>query len=312
MAGERVTRNQYGYDDTGTAGGTQPFGVAPAGPKPPSVFEQAGTLQSTAATAGANAEVAGLDEAIAQLMGLLTGSVSGLQQSGTAAGLSSTLDEIMAGDQFGGLVDERTRNATGALSSVGLSRSGALVDSAVGIPAELALELENQLYGRNAATAGMETDISRMIAQLLGQSGAATAGGITGSAEAEAGGILGEQGYLLSQQQQQDQNQNDALGLIGTGIGYSVGGPVGGAIGGGIGGLFSDPRLKENIRVEGKIGPLDLVRWDWIPEVPEIVSRCKTIGFMSPQVKEHYPDLVSEYGGFDVINYKGLMERLNG
>ena len=133
-----------------------------------------------------------------------------------------------------------------------------------------------------------------MIAQLLGGRGAVEAGGITGAAEAEASGILGE----LAFQQQKDsdsrdsRNQNIALAITALSA-------------------FSDPRLKKNIRKEGKVGPLDLVRWEWIDEVKDtIVSKCNTFGFLSTQVREHYPHCVDEFGGYDVVKYGQLIGEL--
>lgn len=275
------------------------LGIDTTTPKGPSVFEQAGTIQATGQTEGAAAEVAGLQEAINLLDALMSG-------GSTASGFGTRLDEIIAGDSFSGLVDERQRAATAQLGASGLNRSGAALETASAIPTELAFGIENQLFGR-------EANLTQLIAQMLGQQGFSTAGGIRGAAEAEAGGILGEEGFLLQQQQQKDQNQANLFSGLGGAIGFGIGGPVGGSIGSSLGSVFSDPRLKENVRVEGKIGPLDLVRWDWIPEVKDtIVSKFNTFGFLSTQVKEHFPDVVSSFGGFDVIDMGRLMVKLDG
>lgn len=241
-----------------------------------SIFQQAGNLQSTAATAGADAEIAGIREMIARLTGMTGGSfnpegtnsftdagmqgLEGVQQGSTAGGFGARLDQIIGGDAFGGLVDERMRGAQGMLSAGGLTRSGESMEAGAAIPTELAMQLENRLFGRQAglasqgfnameATAGRnftgnqnfgsrEDGLNAKIAQLLGGIGGVNAEGIRGSAEAEAGGILGEAGFNMQREQQKDQNKNDSLGLIGSGLGYAFGGPIGGAIGGGIAGLL--------------------------------------------------------------------------
>jgi len=117
------------------ANASTPAGIAPGAPKQ-NVFEQAGTLQSTAATAGADAEIAGLREAIAQLQQMMGGNnpfneaglegLQGVQQGSTAMGFNDRLNAIMGGDQFGALVDERQRGLQGQLAAGGLTRSARL------------------------------------------------------------------------------------------------------------------------------------------------------------------------------------------
>ena len=194
-------------------------------PKKPNVFEQAGALQSTAATGAGEAQNAGLQQAMELIQSLMGG------QSGTD-NFGSRLDSVIGGGAFNGLVGERSRAMQGQLSAGGLTRSGTAMQSMAEIPEELALELEQIGFGR-------ESGITQMIAQMLGQQGQNTATGILGSAEAEAGGILGKKAYQFAGNQQGDQNRNNALSLFGGGIGTAIGGPVGGAIGSGIGSLLN-------------------------------------------------------------------------
>ena len=78
-----------------------------------------------------------------------------------------------------------------------------------------------------------------------------------------------------------------------------------------IGGLFSDPRLKANLKKLGSIGGLSLYQWDWKPEFKgTLVDKCPTVGFLSTEVREIHPDLVMEYAGLDVVNYPELLARL--
>ncbi len=307
----------------------------------PNVFLQAGALQSAAATEGADAEIEGLKQAIAQLQQMIgqsagdgayseagLGGLEGVVQGSSAEGFDDRLNSIISGGSFNSLVDLRRQGVQGQLGAGGLTRSGTAMDAMAAIPADMALQLENQLFGRQAGLAdmgfqsdtqdiGRDTGLNAQIAALLGAIGTSEAAGITGAAEAKAGGILGKKGFEYARQQQKDQNSNDRnsalFGAIGTGVGAAFGGPVGAGIGGAIGSSFSDPRLKTNVKIAGQIGPLDLVTWDWTEEAKgTIAGKCKTFGFMSNQVKEHFPEFVSEYGGFDVVNYRGLVERLNG
>ncbi|MCP5007201.1 MAG: tail fiber domain-containing protein, partial [Planctomycetes bacterium] len=159
------------------------------------------------------------------------------------------------------------------------------------------------LSGRQSGLAGLglnaaqsQGGLEQMIAQLMGGRGAVEAGGITGAAEAEASGIIGELAYQDKRKQDSNKNRNDLLGLGLKAL---------------TSGLFSDPRLKKNIKKEGKIGPLDLISWEWIDKAKDtIVSKSNTFGFMSTQVKEHYPECVGEFGGFDIVDYGQLIGRL--
>lgn len=131
----------------------------------------------------------------------------------TAGGLESIINEIMGGEAFGGLVEERQRGIQGQLAAGGLTRSGRAIEEAAAIPTDLAFQLENLLTGRQfgaeqqrisgleslagggraAAGAGgaLSSDmLANIMRAITGQAGA-TAGGITRGAEATASGILG-------------------------------------------------------------------------------------------------------------------------
>ena len=224
-----------------------------------------------------------------------TGALDDLQRSATVGGLDEQLAQIMGGGAFGSLVGERQRAIEGQLSAGGLTRSNEAISAASGIPADLAFSIENLLSGRQqglvdtglsaAATSGghsggMTSQISDMLAGLGQTQGA----GITGSANAVAAGMLGGA-------QSRAQGAQNMGGLMMA--------------------IFSDPRLKENIEIIGSAGPLDIVTWDWKPEFKDtIVHDFNTVGFLSTQVREHYPEFVGEFGGYDVINYQALHQEL--
>lgn len=246
-----------------------------------------------------------------------TGAISGLERGfqappgTTAGGMEDILSSIIGGETFSNLVSERQRGIQGQLAAGGLTRSGTALTEAARIPTDIALDLENRLFGRQygaeqerirglenlyqgglsatGAQAGISGNLLQNIINAITGAAGAEAAGITGGAEATASGILGAA-------QAKTQAKQNLLNLGGTlGAAY----------------LFSDPRLKTNIRIIGKIGPLDLVEWDWIPELGDsIVSEFPTMGYFSTQVKELYPDLVEEFGGYDVINYPAVNERL--
>jgi len=241
----------------------------------------------------------------------------------TAGGLEESLAEIMGGGAFGELVEERQRGIQGQLAAGGLTRSGTAIEEAARVPTDLALQLENLLFGR---ASGAETERIRGLESLVsgGRSAAAQEGGqtgnltqsiiqaITGGAQAQAQALTGIAGAT-------------GAGITG-GAGATASGILGGAqsqaqgiqnllnLGGGLGSaliMSSDPRLKENVRHIGKVGELDLVEWDWIPELgSDFFKDAPRMGFMSTQVREFYPEFVHELGGYDAIDYTGLRDKL--
>lgn len=216
-----------------------------------------------------------------------TAALPGLQSASTRQGLDQLLGKIFTSTTFQHMNDERMNAAEGALSAGGLTRSGTALQEAARIPAELGLMLEQLLTGRKQALAtGGQNAAARLgaaggsmansIANLFNQSGKAGSSGAVTDAQSKASGL----GSLVS-----------------TGLS--------------IAGFFSDPRLKDNIEEIGMIGPLPLVQWDWKPETAgTVIETCPTMGFLTSDVKQHFPEFVSEYGGFEVLNYSGLLDRL--
>jgi hypothetical protein len=85
---------------------------------------------------------------------------------------------------------------------------------------------------------------------------------------------------------------------------------MGSIIGGGLAAL-SDPTLKTNITKIDEIGPLGVYTWEWIPELKgSFAEKMPTKGFLSTQVREHFPNRVKTFGGFDMIDYGNLLEDL--
>ena len=127
-------------------------------------FDLAAELQSTAATEGAGVHSDFLQQAIQQLQGFGgydpyaeagQQGLTGLQQGSTIGGLDQRINEIMGGDAFRGLVDERQRGLQGQLASSGLRRSGTALNEAAAIPLDVALGLEGTFTGRQSSLAGM-------------------------------------------------------------------------------------------------------------------------------------------------------------
>lgn len=227
-------------------------------------------------------------ENIAPFIEAGTGALPGVIEGTTAEGLDARLARIFDTDIFGSLVEERGRAVQGGLAAGGLTRSGEGLRQIANVPTDIGLALEALLTGRstNLATSGQNAALglggigantSQNIATLLTQQGQNTASGIIGDAQAGA-----------AQQQQ-------LLGAAATAASI----------------FFSDPALKENVEKISEIGDLDLVQWDWIDDAKgTMIEKCGTVGFMADDVRDIHPDCVSEFGGFLVIDYPNLLDRL--
>ena len=237
-----------------------------------------------------------------------TGALPGVIQGTTAGGLDERLAQIFDTDVFGSLVEERQRGVQGQLAAGGLTRSGTAIQEAANIPTSLGLALEQLLTGRGTALAGA----GQSAAAGLGQFGAQASGGIAN--------LLQQQGQarssgIITDAEAGQAGLSNIFGLL-SGAGSAVGGlaPAGGtlskvATAAGI--FFSDPALKKNIEPISHIKNLGLFQWDWIEETKgTLIEKCGTIGFMADEVKIKYPQHVSDYCGFLVINYPALLDEL--
>ncbi|MEW8053461.1 MAG: tail fiber domain-containing protein [Candidatus Thiodiazotropha endolucinida] len=239
------------------------------------------------------------------------GAIGDVTSAGTVGGLNERLAAIMGGSQFGALVDGRGRAVQNQLSSSGLRRSGASLSAAADIPTDLALAIEQALFGRQANLMGS----GQNAAAGLGAIGANTSGGIA-NLFSQMG--QGQSNAILQGQQANSQRGANVLagGLAGANIAAGLTGATGAstAVGGGIGALagliFSDERMKKNMQPIGDINGLTLYQWEWKDYVKNLAGTDMTIGFSAQEVERKYPEYVRDINGFKAINYSGLMEEL--
>lgn len=239
-----------------------------------------------------------------------TGMLGGLGESATLGGFASNLDAIMGSGELDPLRAQRRGAIDSAFGASGMLNSGA----------------------RSQAIADDLTDFSLGIEGLLNQrqgglmdAGMRTAGGLAGFGQQNAA-IIGDlesrigqskASSILGQQQQRMQSQNQllsTLGGIGGGALMGAGGMMGGlgaAGGAGLGLLFSDSRLKENIQKTGSVGPLNLYRWDWVPELDALgIKPTMKQGFLAEEVEAVFPEFVHPVGRFKAVDYQGVIDRL--
>lgn len=216
------------------------------------------------------------------------GGLGQLQQGTTAGGLDERLRSILDTDVFGALSEERGRAVQGQLAATGQSRSGFGLQEAARVPTELALALEQMLTGRSQNLVAGGQNAALGLGQLGGQAAGGIANLFQSTGRAQSSGIVTDaQGEAARNQQQL--NTVATIGSI----------------------FFSDPSLKENVEPIGKIKTLILYQWDWIEKTKNtLIEKCPDIGFMADEVKKQFPQYVSEFCGFLVIDYPALLDEL--
>ena len=237
--------------------------------------------------------------------------LAGLEQGSTLGGFSRNLSDIFNSPSFDPIVAERMRAANSAFGSAGLTRSGGAIQAAADIPLDVALGLEQLLSGRQSELAGLGFDSSAQQSLLRSAAG-------SGAANIRIGQGATSANSILAQQQAKTQRNENIGGFLGGsnlagggggGGGLDLGGII--SIGSKIAGLFSDPRLKTNIKPIGDFHGMNVYEWDWIDGVPELLGdNLMNAGFLADEVADKYPEYSGESHGFLTINYDGLLNHL--
>jgi len=228
------------------------------------------------------------------------------ESASTPQGFADLLGQIFDSDIFKRLREERIGDVRGQLAATGQSRSGGALETIADIPTQIGLAIEQLLSGRSGAlaTQGLGAGINlgnfgqtkaQNVAGIQQSTGAAQGQGIIRDANSSAFGF----GNILS-----------SIGKVGGALsGAGVFGS--GTLGSIASGIFSDRRLKTNVRIVGRNGPLKVHEWDWVPEAKgTIIELCPTEGFMSDEVRQIYPEHVHSFGGFDVLDYESIEKEL--
>lgn len=254
-----------------------------------------------------------------------------VERGATVGGLDERIAEILGTESFSALRGERERGLQGQLAAGGLTRSGTALQEAANLPTDLAFAIENALFGRQSNLVGLGRGAVTEINQLGSATAASTANLISGIGRAAASGVLADaQADVAASQSLFDAIVGSNISGSGPPTSFSGGtgstvsgtqstGSSGGGGAGSAGGLasafssfFSDPRLKENIEKIGNINNLNLYQWDWIDSTKgTVIENLPTIGFLTTEVKEHYPEYVFEFSGFEAIRYDDLLNKLS-
>lgn len=255
------------------------------------VFDEGGILgaPSQAGSRAGAAQAAGKQQGIETLTRELSPfrdaglqGLEGILQGSTAQGFGANLQELLSGGALQPLVAERGRAVQGQLAAGGLTRSGAGLQAAAAVPTDLALQIEQMLNQRQGG---------------LAETGFQAASGIGGGVAGLQAGIGRDIGAgIVTDAQAKSAQQGQLFDIATTAASF-----------------FSDPKLKTNTKVIGKIGELKVYSWDWIPEVAHtIISKFPQVGFMADQVKAKFPQFIQEFGGYMTVDMDGLLSKLEG
>jgi len=271
-------------------GGSQLIGGAVQG----SAAKDAAGTQAAASQAGIEEQRRQFDAMRELLKPYTEAGVPALEQQQAFLGLRgpdaerAAIERISGGETFQALSRQGEEAMLQRASATGGLRGGNIQGALAQFRPQMLNSLIEQQYGRlggmtalgqqsaaGVGAAGQQTGVN--VANLLGQQGAAQAGGELGQAKAY-GQVLNMPAQFLGMQ-------------YGAGRGGSAGTP-------GFGNLFSDRRLKKNIKQIGtRPDGLNVYEFDYI------WGGGRQVGLMAQEVKAIYPGAVSESGGYLMVDY---------
>lgn len=214
------------------------------------------------------------EQALTQLGGLygLEGGLGSQQELIQRAIESPLYKEIMGGLDLGEEAILRSAAATGGLRSGNVSYN--LADYATKLRNQALLQSYNEQLRGLTGLAGLSTNESQ-IAQLIASIGQTLGLGQTAAAQAKQTGT-----------QQMFQN---LLGLGELGISAA--------------GMWSDRRLKKNIKILGKIKGFNWCSFEWNSVADKLGLKGWTCGIMADEVFEKVPEAVILKDGFLFVLY---------
>ena len=252
---------------------------------------KAADVQAAAAREGMSEEQRRFEDMRELLKPYTEAGVPALQQQQAFLGLKgpqaeqAAIERIRGGETFKALAEQGEQALLQRASATGGLRGGNIQGALAQYRPQLLSGLIEEQYGRlggmtalgqrsaaGVGAAGMETGTN--IANLLAQQAAAQAGGEIGQAKAY--------GQLLNMPAQFIGMQYGAGGKSPTGFGN----------------MFSDRRLKKNIKqISTRPDGLNVYEFDYI------WGGGRQIGLMAQEVQAIYPSAVSESDGYLMVDY---------
>ena len=154
----------------------------------------------------------------------------------TQSGFEGNIANILGGDAFKALRDERLRATEGQLAAGGMTRSGTALQEISNVPTNLAFQIEKLLSGRTDSLANTGFNAARNIGEFEQNNANAVATLLSGEGSALANGIFGDERARQAQDQGQLGTLEDIVKFAAKAAGGSGGFDFGSIFGGGGGG----------------------------------------------------------------------------
>ena len=189
------------------------------------------------------------------------------------------VDEAMASPYYTSMLEQGEEAVLRNAAATGGLRSGT-IQNALAVNSQNVLNSAiNQQLGGLQTLSGFKPNTAG-VAQATSNIGNTLAQGITAGAQAQQAGM----GQFL-------------------GIGGSV---LTGMAAGGTG-LFSDERLKDNIKRIGKVNGHNWYSWTWNKLAESIGLSGVSQGVLAQEVEQSNPELIGEREGYKTVNYAGIV-----
>ena len=163
--------------------------------------------------------------------------------------------------------------------------------------------LRNASATGNLRSGNTAVSLGQLAPQLLQNTYNQRVGGLEGMAygtPSNANAIAGQYNNMANTSEmarlgaiQTQQNQLGTLGGLGLGVIDAL--------------FFSDPSLKENIKLCGTVSGCNWYKWDWNEKAKGFGLSGSSEGVMADEVEEVYPHLVHQVSGVKTVNYEALL-----
>lgn len=182
------------------------------------------------------------------------------------------IDQVQASPFYSSIIDQGEEAVLRNAAATGGLRSGTTQNALAQNSQDVLQGLVGQQLGGLGQLAGYQPNTAG-VANQLNTIGNTTAQGIVAQGQAQQAGL----GNMLN---------------LGTSI---------------LGGLFSDERLKTNIKKVGRVNGFNWYSWTWNDIAEKLGLSGESQGVLAQEVERVKPELVGQRKGYKTVNYAGIV-----
>ena len=182
------------------------------------------------------------------------------------------IDQVQSSPFYSSMIDQGEEALLRNAAATGGLRSGGTQQALAQNSQNVLQGLVGQQLGGLGQLAGYQPNTAG-VANQLNTIGNTTAQGIVAQGQAQQAGL----GNMLN---------------LGTSI---------------LGGLFSDERLKTNIKKVGRVNGFNWYSWTWNDVAEKLGLSGDSHGVLAQEVEQVKPELVGEREGYKTVNYMGIV-----